>query len=75
MSEYQTVPIRSIATKLVSPDDAGKIQSLFGICEAIAPSVYGPLYSTVYRASVEVMPGAFYLVGAATLVPTIPIFL
>ncbi|GLV35890.1 uncharacterized protein CBL_09892 [Carabus blaptoides fortunei] len=75
MSEYQTVPIRSIATKLVSPDDAGKIQSLFGICEALAPSVYGPLYSSVYRATVEVMPGAFYLVGAASLIPTIPVFL
>lgn len=75
MHDYQTVPIRSLATKLTDNNEAGKVQSLFGLCEAIAPSIYVPLYSAIYRMTVDSIPGAFYLVGAGTTMPLVPVFL
>ncbi|KAJ8960241.1 hypothetical protein NQ318_003966 [Aromia moschata] len=58
------VTIRSMATKIVSQNDLGKAQSLFSICEAIAPVVFTPLYGTViYNNTLNVFPGTFLFVG------------
>lgn len=67
--------MRSIATKLVEPNELGQIQSLFGICEAIAPVIYTTIYTKLYIHTIETLPGAFFLLGAALLAPSIVIFL
>ncbi|KAG7299693.1 hypothetical protein JYU34_016690 [Plutella xylostella] len=38
------------------------------------PLVYGPLYSRVYMATLNVLPGAVFLLGAAMTVPAVAIF-
>lgn len=70
-----TIAMRSIATKLVDQNDVGKIQSLFGICEGLAPLIYSSMYSQLYIATINTLPGAFYLLGAALISPAIFIFL
>ncbi|KAJ0180102.1 hypothetical protein K1T71_004693 [Dendrolimus kikuchii] len=68
------IAMRSIATKLVSGEEFGKVNSLFGLAEATMPLVYGPLYSRVYIATLNILPGAVFLLGAMLTLPSIAIF-
>ncbi|KAL4704089.1 hypothetical protein ACJJTC_004435 [Scirpophaga incertulas] len=68
------IAMRSIASKLVTSEELGKVNSLFGLAEAMMPLVYGPLYSRVYMATLSVLPGAVFLLGAAMTVPAVAIF-
>ncbi|CAG9785260.1 unnamed protein product [Diatraea saccharalis] len=68
------IAMRSIATKLVSGEEFGKVNSLFGLAEAMMPLVYGPLYSQVYTATLSILPGAVFLLGALLTLPAIGIF-
>ncbi|KAI5698867.1 hypothetical protein M8J76_007615 [Diaphorina citri] len=69
------IAMRSIISKMVPPDELGKINSLFGVCEALDPLIYGPMYSAVYRATINTLPGTFYLLGGALTAPAAFIFL
>lgn len=53
----------------------GKINSLFGVSEALMPLVYGPMYSMIYTSTIDSLPGAFYLAGGALTAPAVFIFL
>lgn len=39
------------------------------------PLVYAPMYTQVYRATLDVLPGAFFLLGGALTFPAVIIFL
>ncbi|XP_048513427.1 proton-coupled folate transporter-like [Athalia rosae] len=69
------IAMRSIASKLVPTDELGKVNSLFGVCEALMPLVYGPMYSSVYAATMDTLPGAFFLLGGALTIPAVVLFL
>lgn len=69
------IAMRSIASKLVSSDELGKVNSLFGVAEALVPLIYSPLYAAVYAATMDTLPGAFFLLGGAMTVPAVIIFL
>lgn len=66
--------MRSIASKLVPGDELGKVNGLFGVCEALMPLVYGPMYGSVYARTLDTLPGAFFLLGGALTVPAVFIF-
>lgn len=68
------IAMRSIISKLVTPDELGKVTSLFGVSEAIVPLIYGPMYSVIYSATLNSMPGAFFLVGGVLTAPAVFIF-
>ncbi|XP_018800465.1 PREDICTED: solute carrier family 46 member 3 [Bactrocera latifrons] len=69
------IAMRSIATKLVRKDELGKVNSLFGVAEALMPMVFAPMYTTLYAATLKVLPGAFYLLGGTLTAPAVFIFL
>ncbi|XP_070490268.1 lysosomal proton-coupled steroid conjugate and bile acid symporter SLC46A3-like [Chironomus tepperi] len=69
------IAMRSIASKLVQSDELGKVNSLFGVGEALTPLLYAPMYTQVYRATIDVLPGAFFLLGGALTFPAVLIFL
>ncbi|CAH0388966.1 unnamed protein product [Bemisia tabaci] len=69
------IAVRSIISKLVPADELGKVNSIFGVSEALVPLIYGPMYSAVYSATLHSMPGAFYLLGGALTMPAVIIFL
>lgn len=69
------IAMRSIASKLVPADELGKVNSLFGVCEALMPLVYGPMYSSVYAATMHTLPGAFFLLGGGLTIPAVILFL
>ncbi|XP_037928080.1 tetracycline resistance protein, class C-like [Teleopsis dalmanni] len=68
------IAMRSIATKLVNKDELGKVNSLFGVAEALMPMVFGPMYTTLYAATITILPGAFYLLGSGLTVFAVLIF-
>lgn len=67
--------MRSLASKIVSSNELGKINSLFGIVESIAPLIYSPVLAAVYSATLTKMPGAFFLVGGIMTIPGVMLFL
>ncbi|XP_060663726.1 probable peptidoglycan muropeptide transporter SLC46 [Drosophila nasuta] len=69
------IAMRSIATKLVSKDELGKVNSLFGVAEALMPMVFAPMYTTLYAATLKVLPGAFFLLGGGLTMFSVGIFL
>lgn len=74
LSGTSFIAMRALISKLVGPEELGKINSLFGIFEAIVPLIYGPLYSKIYALSIDTLPGCFFLVGGALTVPSLFIF-
>ncbi|XP_026472113.1 proton-coupled folate transporter-like [Ctenocephalides felis] len=69
------IAMRSIASKLVPSDELGKVNSLFGVCEAMMPLVYAPIYTSLYAATIYTLPGAFFLLGGFLTAPAVAIFL
>ncbi|KAK9879367.1 hypothetical protein WA026_004215 [Henosepilachna vigintioctopunctata] len=59
------VATRSIMAKLVPPDELGQSNSVFGVCEAITPVIFGPLYTTIYNYTIQFFPGMYFLVTTA----------
>lgn len=74
MNGTSFIAMRAIASKLVPSDELGKVNSLFGACEAMMPVLCGPLYSKVYQVTINVLPGAFFLMGGAITFPAFCIF-
>ncbi|CAH1099207.1 unnamed protein product [Psylliodes chrysocephalus] len=59
-----SIAILSLETKIVSENDLGKAQSLFGICGALAPAVAIPIYSKlIYDNTSKTFPAAFLFFG------------
>lgn len=57
------------------PSFSGKVNSLFGVCESLMPLVYGPMYSSIYSATMKTFPGTFFIVGACMTMPAVFAFL
>ncbi|KAL3278138.1 hypothetical protein HHI36_013481 [Cryptolaemus montrouzieri] len=74
MNGTSFIAMRSIASKLVTSEELGKVNSLFGACEALMPLVYGPMYSATYAATLNVMPGLFFILGGILTIPAVIIF-
>ncbi|KAE8749045.1 hypothetical protein FOCC_FOCC004212 [Frankliniella occidentalis] len=74
MNGTSFIAMRAIASKLVPSDELGKVNSLFGACEAMMPVVCGPLYSKVYQLTMDTLPGAFFLMGGVITGPAFCIF-
>ncbi|KAG9432274.1 solute carrier family 46 member 3 isoform X1 [Apis mellifera carnica] len=68
------IAMRSIASKLVSTGELGKVNSLLGVCESLMPLIYGPMYSSIYAATMKTFPGTFFIVGACMTMPAVAAF-
>lgn len=68
------IAMRSIASKCVSKDELGKMNSLYSVIESISPLIYSPTLATIYSATISTMPGAFFLVGGTMFIPSIFMF-
>ncbi|KAI5645165.1 major facilitator superfamily domain-containing protein [Phthorimaea operculella] len=67
--------MRSFLSKLVAPNELGKISSLISLMENFTPIIYIPLYTNVYRATMDVLPGAIFLMGSALVFPALIVFI
>ncbi|KAJ2947156.1 hypothetical protein O0L34_g16514 [Tuta absoluta] len=53
----------------------GKISSIISLMENFTPIIYIPLYTNVYKATMDVLPGAIYLMGSALVFPALIVFM
>lgn len=53
----------------------GKVNSIVGLTENLMPLLYVPLYAKVYTATMEVLPGAVFLMGASMTLPAVFVFM
>lgn len=53
----------------------GKICSLVGLMDAIAPAIYAPIYNKIYENTLDYFPGMYYVVGATMTIPAFFIFM
>ncbi|CAK1553440.1 unnamed protein product [Leptosia nina] len=67
--------LRSTVSKTVAPDEFGKVNSIFALTENLMPLIYIPLYTKVYTATMEVLPGAVFLMGSAMTLPAVCVFI
>ncbi|CAK1603873.1 unnamed protein product [Parnassius mnemosyne] len=69
-----TIALRSLSSKLVSNQELGRLNSLVGVVETLMPVVYAPLYSRVYIATIDYLPGAVFLLSIVSSIPALIIF-
>ncbi|XP_073951975.1 lysosomal proton-coupled steroid conjugate and bile acid symporter SLC46A3-like [Choristoneura fumiferana] len=67
--------LRSMASKLVTSEESGKINSLFSLVEMLASLVFDPIYTSLYAATVKNFTGAVHLLSAAIAVPAVGVVL
>lgn len=46
-----------------------------GLIENLTPLLYVPLYTKVYTATMEVLPGAVFLLGAGLTLPALAVLM
>ncbi|CAD7014379.1 uncharacterized protein LOC101463441 [Ceratitis capitata] len=56
---------RTIVSNIVPPTDLGKIFSIKNVLQSIAPFLAAPLYTVIYKESLQTFPGLFNIVSAA----------
>lgn len=49
----------------------GQVLSIVAVVDTMVPVVYKPMYSLIYRVTVDKFPGAFYVIGSIMLIPSI----
>ncbi|XP_026804491.1 uncharacterized protein LOC113548040 [Rhopalosiphum maidis] len=69
------ITARSIMSKIVKPEELGQVTAIYGIVESLVPIVFGPLYTVIYKNTVDTLPGAYSLVGSALAIPATIIYL
>ncbi|CAB3250819.1 unnamed protein product [Arctia plantaginis] len=68
------IAMRSMVSKLVDRDELGKVNSFFGVAEAMMPLIYAPMYTTLYTKTLKTFPGAFFILGGGLTLPAVVIF-
>ncbi|VVC29234.1 Hypothetical protein CINCED_3A024610 [Cinara cedri] len=71
MSGSSYIVVRAILSKIVPHEELGQVSAIVAVIETIVPVVYKPMYSAIYRITVEKFPGAFYVIGSVMLIPSI----
>ncbi|CAG5058576.1 unnamed protein product [Parnassius apollo] len=69
-----SIALRSLCSKLVSHQELGRLNSLVGVVETLMPVVYAPLYSRIYIATIDYLPGVVFLLSIVSSIPVLVIF-
>ncbi|KAK9880880.1 hypothetical protein WA026_013208 [Henosepilachna vigintioctopunctata] len=54
--------VRSLIAKTIPAHEQAQSNSVFGICDAITPLIFGPLYTTIYKYTIDIFPGTYLVV-------------
>lgn len=74
MNGTMVVVNKSILSKLVLQDEVGNLFAFVGVVDSVSPLLLVPTYNTVYKATIETLPGTFYLISAGLTIPAFMIF-
>ena len=65
LDSTSTTVFRSLITKIVQPDEIGKVFSVIAIFQAIVPFIGVPLFGMLYKNTVATQPNAFIFLAMA----------
>ncbi|ALC45482.1 CG31321 [Drosophila busckii] len=71
----RVIAIKTIGSSIVAGDELSKMYSIFGISEPIGQFIFPPIYSEIYKSTVDNFPGAFFLFGEIFYVPNVLVFI
>ena len=66
LDSTSTTVFRSLITKIVQPDEVGRVFSVVAIFQAILPFIGSPLFGLLYKNTVATHPNAFIFLIAIT---------
>ncbi|EDV94609.1 uncharacterized protein LOC6567292 [Drosophila grimshawi] len=70
----RVIAIKTIGASIVAGDELSKMYSIFGISEPIGQFIFPPIFSAVYKNTVDSFPGAFFLFGEIFYIPNVLVF-
>ncbi|KAH8383855.1 hypothetical protein KR009_010894 [Drosophila setifemur] len=70
----RVIAIKTIGSSIVDGDELSKMYSIFGISEPIAQFIFPPIFSEIYKSTVDSFPGAIWLFGEIFYVPNVLVF-
>ncbi|XP_021202680.2 uncharacterized protein LOC101736655 [Bombyx mori] len=74
LSTTSMLVIRSISSKLVESNEIGKLNSIVGLIEVLMPIMFVPMFTRLYTATMDALPGAVFLLGGALTLPVAFVF-
>lgn len=69
------IAIKAIGSSIVEGDELGRMYAIFGITDPIAAFIIPPIYSFIYKNTVDTFPGAIYLFSELFYVPNVIVFI
>ncbi|KAH8268098.1 hypothetical protein KR026_000079 [Drosophila bipectinata] len=70
----RVIAIKTIGSSIVDGDELSKMYSIFGISEPIAQFIFPPIFSEIYKSTVDSFPGAIWLFGEIFYIPNVLVF-
>ncbi|XP_022219134.2 LOW QUALITY PROTEIN: uncharacterized protein LOC111071865 [Drosophila obscura] len=70
----RVIAIKTIGSSIVDGDELSKMYSIFGISEPIAQFIFPPIFSEIYKRTVDSFPGAIFLFGEIFYIPNVLVF-
>ena len=67
LGSLDSTPLRSLISKMVEPDEYGKVFTFMATASAIAGLVTSSAYQEIYSATLDFYPGTLYLVVSGML--------
>ncbi|XP_055849686.1 uncharacterized protein LOC129914448 [Episyrphus balteatus] len=71
----RVIAIKAIGSSIVEGDELGRMYAIFGVTDPISTFIIPPLYSYVYKTTVDTFPGAIFLFSEVFYVPNVIVFI
>jgi hypothetical protein len=68
------IAARTMLSKISPLKEIGKINSFIAVIDSTTPLWGNPMYSAVYRLTIDSFPGAFFILSAVFTVPPLILF-
>ncbi|KAL5279854.1 hypothetical protein ACFFRR_004082 [Megaselia abdita] len=65
----RVIPIKSISSSLVDPEEIGRLFSLMSLLDSFGGFFFPPLYSYVWIKNLQIFPGAIYMLSQVFFIP------
>jgi len=70
----ENISIKSLMIELVPSSELSQVGAIFGIAEIIISLVFGLMYNGLYEATMNTLPGAFFIITFVFTFPSIALF-
>jgi hypothetical protein len=75
LNRAMPVVARAMGSKTVGMEEQGSLQSILAVSDSICPVISNVVYTTVYGKTLDVLPGAFFLISATTTILPCAVFI